>query len=170
MKTKSVNPNPQTVPMISYYAHCKPGLDAANLSANPVRFSLADQFVRTEDQPIRAIDDLKLEFAGTDFEEVVLLNFHLTRNWPMNRVDWTPHCDPSNLDVFNYRCVRQTEGVFLWDREQEVRHVVPTSVRSYINEFIGADEYAILKFDVLAKHRNGHWHFVDPGVGLKKGG
>ena len=172
MTTTTAIPDPKLakVPMISYYAHCRPGLEEKSLSTAPAKFLLGEHFVREEEEPIRALDSLTLEFEGPGFEQVVLLNFHLTRGWPDTTVAWTPHCDPTILDALKQVCEKKDERTFHWGNMIKGEHVIPSSLRSYVDQFIGADEYAILKFDVLAKERDGHWHFVDPGVGVKRGG
>lgn len=145
----------------SCYTKTKSGMRLENVPKESVKFELAiTHFNRLDPEPIRRLQDLKFEFKATEWDEVFLFNFHLAHDWPMEKVNWTPHSVPTYTTPY-FDC-KQPDGTFLWDGSS-----LPPDIRQYVSEFIrGEDEYAILKFDVLAQ-RDGEWFMVDPGTGIK---
>jgi len=144
----------------------------AGPGVGPVKFELlANTFKRMDLQPIRKlVNGLEFEFKAPGWQEILLFNFHLARQWPNDLVEWMDHEPPKNLDAF-YRC-EHSGDLFTWAAKEEseaatAKTKLPEDIVNYVQEFIGDDDYAILKFDALAKKDNGEWFVVDPGTGVK---
>ena len=144
----------------------------AGPGVGPVKFELlANMFKRMDLQPIRKLEHgLEFEFKAPGWQEILLFNFHLARQWPNEVVEWMDHEEPENLDEF-HRC-EHSGDLFTWAAREKSEAAteetkLPKDIVNYVLEFIGDDDYAILKFDVLAKDKYGKWFVVDPGAGVK---
>jgi len=137
----------------------------AGPGVGPVHYELlANTFKRMDLQPIRKLaNGLEFEFKAPGWQEILLFNFHLARQWPNEVVEWMDHEPPNNLDAF-HRCTHSGDR-FTWAATEKSK--LPKDIVNYVQEFIGDDDYAILKFDVLAKNKYGKWFVVDPGTGVK---
>ena len=160
--TGTVEPptEPKTSPP-AYYAHSI----AYPFLEDPIVYFIREngglvEFERELERPISRLELRPvLEFRAPGFEEVIAFNFNLEKVWPEKiKKNMTFH--PSPEPVAEFVPGERSGDVF------RVPVALTPRVTAYLKNCLEPDEYAVIKWDVLAK-KGDKWYFVDPGAGIR---
>ena len=156
----------QDIPKVSDVAKSLVGMQVGE---GPIKFELQDGVCKQLDhEPIRKLEDFRLEFKGAGWKEVCLFGFEPAAEWPDWEPAWKPHGGPNELKWF-IEC-EESGGKFVFPPTALPKKLADDLLpKQLVNEILLLKgTYVIVKFNVLAKRSGtGEWLFVDPGTGIK---